>query len=140
MTDSSNLPTMDSLFELGEPKPDWSDADLSAMLRHQLDAPIDLDQRFPSIRALLCASQPPVESLEVLKRLAKLRRTEPLSVVPSDLWRLIYFASIAAARHIGHSISDLSHDDLAAGFRWALSKPWIDPVIRELIERGVDTD
>ena len=125
---------LESLFDLAEPTADWADADLAGMLCHQLAQP--LVPGGTTMRALLASPAPPVESLDALKRLAKIRRAQGDASVPSDLWRVIYFAAIAAAARAGHRISDLSEADLDAGYRWALAKPWLDPDIRTLIDRA----
>jgi hypothetical protein len=52
----------------------------------------------------------------------------------SDLWRVVYFASIAAARRDGLRISDLTAVELAQGFTWATSRPWLEPSLRILLE------
>ena len=75
-----------------------------------------------------------VESLQALKRLAKIRRAQSDASVPADLWRAIYFSAIAAAARAGHRISDLGEDDVQVGYRWVLARPWLDGDLRSLIE------
>ena len=64
---------------------------------------------------------------------AKVRRAQEDGSVQADLWRVIYFAAIAAADRAGHRISDLSADELDAGYRWTLARPWLDPELRALL-------
>ena len=121
---------LETLLDLAEPVADWSDADLAAMLRHQLSQPLP-DAPVPtSIRALLERPDASVESLQSLKRLAKVRRAKADAAVPQDLWRVIYFASIAAALCAGHAISDLTPAELLQGLRWTLARPWLDAAVR----------
>ena len=140
MTNPSHEPDprrLESLLDLAEPVADWSDADLAAMLHHQLAQP--LEPGGLTIRELFEHPDPPVESLELLKRLAKVRRARNDAAAPQDLWRVIYFASIAAAIPRGHRISDLSPSDLRQGFQWTLARPWVDATVRRLIDNAVRT-
>ncbi len=130
-TDSSR---MESLFDLTEPTADWAEADLAAMLRHQLAQPLEPDG--PTMGELLESPTPSVESLQSLKRLAKIRRAQRDAGMPQDLWRVIYFASIAAALRSGSRISDLTPGELRQGFQWTLARPWLDASIRSLLERA----
>ena len=123
---------LESLFDLAEPVADWSDADLAAMLRHQLAQPLEPGQM--TIGELLAQPDPSIESLQLMKRHAKIRRAQQQAGVPQDLWRVIYFASIAAAIRAGHRISDLTPPELSQGFRWTLDRPWLDPSTRRCIE------
>ena len=123
---------LESLFDLTDPSADWGNADLAGMLRHQLAQPVEPGGA--TIRALLAAAAPPVESLQSLKRLAKVRRAQADGSVAADLWRAIYFAAIAAATRAGHRISDLAEDELQTGYRWALARPWLDADVRRLVE------
>jgi hypothetical protein len=123
---------LESLFDLAEPIEDWTDDDLAGMLRHQLGQPMEPGGF--SIREMLASPDTSVESLQALKRLAKVRRAQAEASVPPDLWRVIYFAAIAAAARAGHRISDLGAADLDAGYRWTLAKPWLAPDLRTLVE------
>lgn len=122
---------LEPLLDLAEPKADWTDADLNGMLRHQLAQP--LNATGPCLRELLVSPTPSIESLASLKRMAKVRRAQEDGSVQADLWRVIYFAAIAAADRAGHRISDLSADELDAGYRWTLARPWLDPELRALL-------
>ena len=133
MSKSSNGPGprgLESLLDLAEPVADWSDADLAAMLRHQLAQP--LEPGAATIGELLGQPDPSIDSLQSVKRHAKVRRSQEAGV-PQELWRVIYFASIAAAIRSGHSISDLSPAEVVQGFNWTLARPWVDESIRGLV-------
>ena len=131
-SEATNERRLESLFDLAEPSAGWSDADLAGMLRHQLAQAVE--RGGATIRDLLRSPGAPVESLQSLKRLAKVRRAQADGAVPPDLWRVIYFAAIAAAGRAGHRISDLGAADLEAGYRWTLARNWLDPELRALIE------
>jgi hypothetical protein len=135
MNQPADTPRPESLFDLGEPDADWTDADLAAMLRHLLDAPGQCDGKYPTIRALLSDAAAPIHGLQALKDLAKARRSEA-SAVPPDIWRVVYFASIARAARAGTVITELSNHDLRTGYRWVLAKPWLDPQVRHIIEQS----
>jgi len=123
---------MDSLFDTESTAPEWTDADLGAMLRHQLGAA--LSSGGDPIGRIL--QQGAIEQLEALKRAAKVNRTRGDSGIPADLWRVIYFTSIAAARRAGHSISELPDDELLRGFEWAAARTWVDEPIRSIIREA----
>ena len=75
MTTASHGPeprSLESLFDLAEPVADWSDADLAAMLRHQLAQPLEPGQT--TIGELLEQPAPSIPSLQSMKRHAKVRR------------------------------------------------------------------
>lgn len=123
---------LESLFELDVTAPGWSDADLAGMLRHLMSQPLEAGR--PTIREIIEQPDPPIESLQSLKRHAKLRRVQGDTTVPSDLWRVIYFASIAAAIRAEHRISDLSPAELSKGLQWTLALPWLDDAfVRQLV-------
>ena len=135
---------IESLLDLDEPRADWDEHDLAALFRHQLDAPmadvIDAPASQISIRALLLSDSPAIELLERLKRHAKLRRRETDAAVPADVWRVIYFATIAAAarNESGASISDLQPDELVRGYRWTIQQSFVDPSVISLIQSALD--
>jgi hypothetical protein len=138
MSRSSNGPEprgLESLLDLAEPVADWSDADVAAMLRHQLAQP--LEPGAATIGELLGQPDPSIESLQSVKRHAKVRRSQKEAGVPQELWRVIYFASIAAAIRSGHSISDLSPAEVVQGFNWTLARLWVDESIRGLVNTAL---
>ena len=54
--------------------------------------------------------------------------------MPPDLWRVIYFARIAAALRSGARISDLSPGEMTHGFQWTLGRSWVeDGTVRQLV-------
>jgi hypothetical protein len=85
---------LDALLDLRDPQPQWSDADLAAMLMHQLSLPLDGTDL--QIRSILLDRGTSPDLLLHLKRVAKINRSVAGSTMPSELWRVIYFAAIAA--------------------------------------------
>jgi hypothetical protein len=127
--------------------PLWSRAELAAVLRHQLSAPIEYDlgalpagaaqmARFTaSTRGLLLKSladlfnhpNPPLELLNLTRKFAKAHRNQPDSPLPAEISTLLYYASTAAALvRCQRRITSLDDDALREGFAWAAGLDWID--------------
>jgi hypothetical protein len=132
---------------------EWRDAEVGAMLCHQLAAPLATELKLAPARreelskALIvtfadlisAASPPPLWLLEETKQFAKanLSQTEgPLKQVAT----LLYYVAIAGAlvRH-GQRITDLNDDQLKQGLDWAQAQPWATSVsgLRALMEQAV---
>ena len=133
----------------------WEGDDLAAVLRHQLAAPlaVDLcgpgrsaaervarliDDADPPVRTfhdLLSHPAPPVELLELTKRLAKRARADRSSALPEEVAAFLYFASIhAALKRGGARISTLDDRRLRDGVEWVLAQAWLDPSARALFD------
>lgn len=148
-----------SLFELS---PDsgrlWRDEELGAILRHQMTAPMQVDLinlerglalkvrnladslglTLKSFGDLLAHPNPPVELLKITKDFAKACRLSPHSTMPHEIASVLYFTSIAAALvRCRRRITSLKNEALAEGFRWVLSRPWLDDPTRTLIKEGL---
>lgn len=148
-----------SLFELS---PDserlWRDEELGAILRHQLTAPMQVDLinlerglalkvrnladslglTLKSFGDLLAHPNPPIELLKITKDFAKACRLSPHSPMPHEIASVLYFTSIAAALvRCRRRITGLSNEALAEGFRWVLSRSWLDAPTRTLTEEGL---
>jgi hypothetical protein len=132
----------------------WSETDLGAILQHQLDSPLDLEPRQPgpsdsrhadrmsrtapaaicTLRELFDDAQPPIELLERTKQFAKDCRSRADGPVPDEVATVIYLAAIVAARSkCGRAISQLDDVALRHALDWALSQPWLDAEIRDLL-------
>lgn len=147
-TDSKRLA---DLIELDGDLSTWTDDELASVLSHQLAAPLasSLDRLDPQIVRhvaeaggiesfgdLLTSPAPPLQLLLLTKRFAKARRHASDSGVPAEISKLLYYASIAAARlRTGQSISELADPQLGQGLRWALVQPWVQEPIRPMLER-----
>jgi hypothetical protein len=130
---------------------EWRDAEVEAMLRHQLNAPVATELKLSpaardeltrapitSFADLLTKSDAPLWALEETKQFAKSNLSQidgPLKGIAT----LLYYASIAAALvHQATRISDLNDQQLGDGFAWAMNQPWLSTAaeIRALLERA----
>lgn len=148
-----------SLFDLA---PDaeriWRDEELGAILKHQMTAPLQVDLinlerglalkvrtlaesqglTLKSFGDLLAHPNPPVELLKITKDFAKACRLSPHSPMPHEIASVLYFTSIAAALvRCRRRITGLTNDALAEGFRWVLSRTWLDAPTRSLTEESL---
>jgi hypothetical protein len=140
-------------------EPQWSAADLKAILGHQLEASLAAelerletssagDDDAPTPTTLPCtgtfadlfeASRPPVELLERVKRYAKRAGSQADGPLPDEVATVLYLAAIVTARlKCAQSISRLDESTLRSGVHWALDQPWLAPAIRELFARACD--
>lgn len=147
------LAAMLALDERGERL--WDPAELSAILRHQMAAPLAHDLNVAGPRpaesvARLSASpageirtfsdllhhpSPPIELLTYVKDFAKAARDDPASALPKEIAGVLYFAAIAVAqRRHGRSITRLGGDAVREGVEWALAQQWVDPLTRRLFD------
>jgi len=135
---------------------DWSAADMAAILRHQLNAPLRADLSATNPRAgktldtvsqagpppatfgeLFAHPRPPLELLELAKDFGKALRRDASCGVPAGVATVIYYASIVAAQlRCGRRISDLDEAALRRGVDWALAQPWLDAAIRAMFEES----
>jgi len=137
----------------GEPTGLWRPEELSGILRHQLEVPLDLElilrddstpasskegptsaeRAYPSLAALLADSAAPLPLLKRLKDYTKAAGANPDSPLPEEIATLLYFAAIAAAFvHHATRISGLGNDGLQWGFSWALGETWVADELRSL--------
>ena len=136
--------------------PEWSEKDLEAILRHQLSVPLerDLGREFVSLDSrlsdlsypeqfrglsrmtfgeLLLHPRPPEEALQLVKRFAKARKSDPIPLLPGEVATAIYYAAVVAAElRLNRSISTLRREELRAGVQWAISQGWIVDPLRSL--------
>jgi len=133
----------------------WKDEELGALLRHQMTAPMQVDLinlerglalkvrslaeslglTLKSFGDLLAHPNPPLELLKITKDFAKACRLSPNSPMPREIASVLYFTSIAAALvRCRRRITGLTNEALAEGFRWVLSRPWLDAPTRDLTE------
>src|SRR5205823_4807313 len=87
-----------------------------------------------SFRDLLFHPHPPLDLLQVVKEFAKIIPHHADYPIPQEIASVIYFAVIAVARQrCGQRITNLPDERLNDAARWALSQPWIDPDMRQII-------
>ncbi|MBL7076097.1 MAG: hypothetical protein ISS31_01370 [Kiritimatiellae bacterium] len=137
----------------------WSDSDLQDVFAHQWKAPLAMDlgglddafaQRVEMLASsknlllrsfgdLLTHERPPLPLLKLTKEFAKRCLNSPHSVVPHDVARVLYFASIAVALgRCRRRISTLSDDSIVDGIRWALSREWLAPEACDVLRSGLE--
>src|SRR5438067_9323601 len=131
----------------------WRAQELSAILEHQLSAPIesDLAQEAAIDKGsalgvntwtfgdLFHHPAPPIELLRSVKDFAKANRNHPASALPNEIATLLYFASIAVARtRCGRRITSLSETEIRAGLAWALAQDWVDSRTKSLFREAVE--
>ncbi|MBT3295413.1 MAG: hypothetical protein HN383_09095 [Verrucomicrobia bacterium] len=137
----------------------WSPNDLQDVFAHQWSAPLaldlgGLDDAFASRVEMLASSKhlllrsfgdllthdrPPLPLLKLAKEFAKRCLNSPHSVIPHDVARVLYFASIAAALSgCQRRISTLDDERLAAGLRWAMAREWLAPEARDVLRSGLE--
>jgi len=132
----------------------WRPDELGTILRHQLDARLDLDLKglpgllgepLPaamaaaqvpphSYREILGQAATPIEVLRTAKEFFKLCRNHPRSPLPPEVAMVLYFACIAVAqvRH-GQRITQMDEESLRKGIAWALQRPWVDEQTRGVL-------
>jgi hypothetical protein len=129
----------------------WSESDLSAILNHQLAAPLALEvgaaykrllrtskfvnkADFKTFRDLFNHSDPPVNLLKATKEFFKSHAGESPERRPEQkVAYLLYLASILAVRRrSGTSITKLSDPDLLRAVDWVDSQVWVDIQTRSI--------
>jgi hypothetical protein len=136
----------------------WQSDELGAILRHQLQAPLEFDlitvdtevkAKLKTLAAtdgpplktfgdLLRHPRPPIELLALTKEYGKIHRNTPESPLPSDIATVLYFAGIVVAlTRCGQRISQLDDDDLRRGVEWVIAQPWVDEATRSLFREGL---
>jgi hypothetical protein len=135
----------------------WSPAELRAMLRHQLDAPLQLSLGALSaeVAHLLNATKPPLDPLmtlgqllrlpapplgllKLVKSFAKGCRNDPDNPLPTGLVMMLYYVSVTKAL-VTHQrrISSVGTPALLQGLGWLAAQEWVDADARRLLEEGM---
>jgi hypothetical protein len=136
----------------------WQPAELAAVLRHQLAAPVEFDLAgmggavagrlrtlaasqgllLKSVGDLLRHPQPPIELLEMLKDFAKAHVLHPHSPLPREIATVLYYASILVAMsRCDRQITKLDSDPLSEGVADLLRQEWLDDSMRALFTDGL---
>jgi len=154
--DHSQPDALAAMLALDEPAQRlWDPAELAAILRHQMAAPLayDLTVAGPGpaesvarlsaspageIRTfsdLLHHPSPPIELLTYVKDFARAARNDPASPLPKEIAGVLYFAAIAVARdRHGRSITRLGEDAVREGVEWVLAQAWVDEQTRSVLK------
>jgi hypothetical protein len=155
--DKTEPPRLAEMLALDGARPGrvWRAEELSAVLRHQLDAPLefdlgDLSEEYAQLAPpgetgslhwrvtfgqLLHHARPPLPLVERAKRFAKACRNHPDGPLPVEVATVLYFALIVVARlrcDGAPRISALDDAALVAGVQWALAQEWLDERTRAL--------
>ncbi len=137
----------------------WAPAEMEAMWRHQLAAPIEADlydnqnlesksRQSPEMQAfgeksfhdLLHHPQPPLELLKLAKDFAKQILAHSEDPQLTEVARALYYASYAAALiRWQQPIGRMGNERLERGFEWSLKQPWLDSQTKKLIAAARDT-
>jgi len=136
----------------------WNPAELEAILKHQLSAPIEVDlvslERHLAARLRLAASSqglllrsfgdllhhphPPLELLKLTKDFAKACRLSRGGPLPREIATVLYFASIVAALvRCRRRITRLDDANTRQGVEQCLAQSWLDAPTRRLFEDGL---
>lgn len=136
----------------------WTEQDLQAMLRHQMDAPLEFDLSSVELvpakqqtrsRALEDAARarvrtfaelfkhpaPPLALLKLAKDFFKGQAGSSVKRLPEqELAYLFYLLSIVTARvRLQTTISRLNDRDLIKATDWCLARAWIDKKTRQIL-------
>lgn len=135
------------LEETSSDRPTWAEEEFGAILRHQLNVPVD-DEHIGipvpapsrSLHALLSSPRPDVETLRVVKDYARTLRQDGTSGFPAPVATVLYYAAITAAeQRAGERISELDNASLREGCAWALEQTWLTDELRSLFDAGMST-
>jgi hypothetical protein len=137
----------------------WRASELEAILKHQLNASVGFDLGdmeagrvrklrtvhgaegllLQSFRDLLNHPCPPVELLMLTKDFAKRHLGHPESLLPPEIAKVLYLASIVVAMLRCHRrITRLKDAALREGLEWAMNQQWLDEPIRSLFREGLE--
>jgi hypothetical protein len=132
-------------------EPLWSTSELSEILCHQLDVPLErgmlslvptdvaqiaslrqsASPPVTSMRSLLEHPVPPMPLLELVKDFAKECRNHPERGLPIKISTAIYLACIARSiTSAADTITSLEPGDLLEGFQWLVAQEWADSCVR----------
>ncbi len=154
----SRAPALAALMATGEGHANlWRPEELSAMFRHQMSTPMQVDlggldvpaaarlRTLSEAQGLLLKSfsdlfrhpAPPVELLRLVKDFAKSNLDHPESGLPGEIASALYYLSIAAALvRLDARISKLSDADLQTGLRWIMGQAWLEEEAKGLLAQA----
>jgi hypothetical protein len=138
--------------------PDSDPQRLRALLDHCLHQPMEFSlaaldrpqaeqiRREVDSRSLLLKSLgdlfahdcPPELLLRAAKEFGRAHALAAVHDMPPDVTRVLYYASIVAARvRIGSRITELKDTELIAGVQWVLEQTWVNDSIKSLMREGL---
>lgn len=140
---------LDSLMDvMGRKDPIWEQSELGEVLKHQMAAPLLVEERAfagaeeskgnpaPTLASLISVPNPPIALLEKVMRVAAVRERRPGHLVPQEISTILRFACIATARvRCGQMIGDVDEEVLRKRLLELLKIPWLVPELRDLFEQ-----
>ena len=129
-----------------EDTPAWSTAELSQILHHQLQAPLNADGELHGIAMssadpqtyaeLLFAPTPRTVLLESVTNFAKQSGQSVAPPFPKAIAAVLYIAAISAAFVSSNSaISDVRNPSFLKKLEWATAQPWLTEETKDLLTR-----
>jgi hypothetical protein len=136
---------------------EWNSNEMSALLSHQLSAPMNFDlsgnlsdwispnelaanaKGMPgSFKDLFNHSSPPKRLLLLTKQFAKANWEHPDSPIPPEVAFVLYYTSIAVALfRLGERITRLKSSALKTGFSWVTLQPWVDEGTKQICRQAL---
>ena len=87
---------------------------------------------------LLLSSTPDLKILSLVKEYAKIALHRSEALLPNDVAKVVYIASIAAAYGAGcEHFSSLDYADFERAVRWCLAQGWVTQSVRQTLRRGI---
>lgn len=155
--DKTDSRALSRLLDIGNEESHlWTEDELAAMLRHQLEAPLaidlksvaaDIENQLSELRGqddkplstfadALFHPNPPLVLTTLIKEFAKQLRDN--QVLNDDIASFLYVAAICAAIGNGdRSMTSLENDTILDNIRQLLSLPWLDERARPLLEGAI---
>jgi hypothetical protein len=135
----------------------YTTAELKAIWRHQLEAPLQFDLQevsqditttlaevtradhrpLNSFGDLINHPQPPVQLLQWAKDFAK-SHANGADHFPGDVASVLYYVAIALARtRLARKITELPDSELRRGVEWASKQLWLDESTRAVLSKSL---
>jgi len=139
--DQADPKTLATLLAPADEEHIWSDADMAALMRQQLESPLPAVAGDPStsvtIAELLAQPKPSLDLLVRLKEFAKAARKDVRSGIPPQISSALYYSAIFVAQmRLGAKLTQLDAAALLQGAEFLLLQPWLDARIRQILEGG----
>lgn len=118
----------------------WDSGELSAIMQHQLSAPLVFDRNevgcdsIDSFEALFSHDNPPVELLRLVKVFAKTAKSDGGQSIPEEVATVLYYTSIAIAHtRCRHRISTMADERVINGLLWIVNQAWVDKKFKTFV-------
>lgn len=137
---------------------DWSPAELGAILRHQLSAPLEYDLRTiapggqraidqmtaaistgprpKNFADLIAHPNPPLDLLTLMKDFSRAGREN--GTLPPEVGTSLYYVAILLAQfRCNTRITQLDDAALRKGLQWTASLPWLTDEMKKIVNEGL---